>query len=113
FVQLYSANFTNVGKWPHFEIQILRYSTLPHNATSVLQREFRVKPFDLIHPKENDDLLGTKVWRDAVGEPEESTGLTQLKDKIIEQDLGFEEFKSNSIYPQACRIKRLGEFGHL
>ncbi|HLT87335.1 MAG TPA: hypothetical protein VKZ57_07065 [Sphingobacterium sp.] len=83
FVQFYSANFTNVGKWPNFEIQILRYSMLPHNATSVLQMEFRVKPFDLIHPKENDDLLGTKVWRYELDKPEENIGLDKLKDHFI------------------------------
>ncbi|MBD1423405.1 hypothetical protein [Sphingobacterium chuzhouense] len=83
FIQFYSANFSNAGKWPNFEIQILRYSMLPHNATSALRKEFRVKPLDLIRSKENDDLLETKVWRYELDKPEENIGLDKLKDHFI------------------------------
>lgn len=83
FVQFYSANFANVGKWPNFEIQILRSSMSPHNATPTLHKEFRVKPLDLIHSKEDDDLLETKVWRYELDKPEENIGLEKLKDHFI------------------------------
>ncbi|RZF58564.1 hypothetical protein [Sphingobacterium corticibacterium] len=83
FVQFYSANFTNIGKWPNFEIQILRYSVSPHNATPILHKEFRVKPLDLLHTKENDHLLGIKVWRYELDKPEENIGLDKLKDHFI------------------------------
>lgn len=83
FVQFYSANFTNVGKWPNFEIQVLRSSMSLHNATPPLHKEFRVKPLDLIHSKENDDLLETKVWRYELDKPEENIGLDKLKDHFI------------------------------
>ncbi|TYR35140.1 hypothetical protein FXV77_14440 [Sphingobacterium phlebotomi] len=83
FVQFYSANFANVGKWPNFEIQVLRSSMSLHNATPPLHKEFRVKPLDLIHSKENDDLLETKVWRYELDKPEENIGLDKLKDHFI------------------------------
>ncbi|PRD51240.1 hypothetical protein [Sphingobacterium gobiense] len=83
FIQFYTANFTNVSKWPNFEIQILRYSMLPHNATTTLHKEFRLKPLDLIHPKENDELLGMKVWRYELDKPEENIGLDKLKTHFI------------------------------
>jgi len=83
FVQFYAANFTNVGKWPNFEIQILRYSVSPHNATPTLHKEFRIKPLDLMHAKENDDLLEAKVWRYELDKPELNIGLDKLQDHFI------------------------------
>ncbi|NGM66008.1 hypothetical protein [Sphingobacterium sp. SGR-19] len=83
FVQFYSANFSNLGKWPNFEIQILRYSMIQHNAVSVLDKELRIKPLDLIRSKENDDLLQVKVWRYELDKPEENIGLDKLKDHFI------------------------------
>ncbi|WP_437920796.1 hypothetical protein [Sphingobacterium sp. LRF_L2] len=83
FVQFYSANFTNVGKWPNFDIQILRHSTDAHTATSPIKKEFRVKPLDLINSKEMDEVLEAKVWRFELDKPEENIGLDKLKDHFI------------------------------
>ncbi|MFD1769361.1 hypothetical protein [Sphingobacterium suaedae] len=83
FLTFYSANFNNVGKWPNFEIQILRNSTQPHQPTDPIRREFRVKPMDLIQPKQTDDLLEKKVWKFELDKPEENIGLEKLADHFI------------------------------
>lgn len=83
FIQFYAANFKTVGKWPNFDIQILRHSKLPHPAKPALNKEFRVKPLDFIQPKENDDILETKVWRYELDKPEENIGLDKLQNHFI------------------------------
>src|SRR5690606_13209978 len=83
FVHFYSANFNQVGKWPNFDIQILRHADIPHNATSPIRREFRVKPLDLINSKESDEIIEGKVWRFELDKPDENIGLDKLKDRFI------------------------------
>lgn len=83
FVQFFTANFSAVGKWPHFEIQILRYSAQPRLLSAPLRKEFRVKPLDLIQSKDNDEIMDAKVWRFELDKPEENIGLDKLKDHFI------------------------------
>lgn len=83
FIQFYAANFSNIGKWPNFEIQMLRYSKQSHDAIPVLRKELRIKPMDVTHAKENDDILREKVWRFELDKPKENIGLDKLKDHFI------------------------------
>ncbi|WDF69408.1 hypothetical protein PQ465_03250 [Sphingobacterium oryzagri] len=83
FVQVYTANFNSVGKWPNFAIHILRYSTQAHSPLPPLQKEFRVKPLDLIQSKDHDEITDSKVWRFELDKPEENIGLDKLKDHFI------------------------------
>lgn len=82
-VQFYTANFNSVGKWPNFDIQILRYSVQAHTSLPPLRKEFRVKPLDLIQSKDHDDIVDAKVWRFELDKPEENIGLDKLKDHFI------------------------------
>lgn len=83
FVPFYAGNFSQVGKWPSFEIQILRHSPTAHQATPFIQREFKVRPLDLIQPQERDPLLERKAWRYQLDKLEENIGLDKLKDHFI------------------------------
>jgi len=83
FIQFYTANFSNIGKWPNLDIQILRFCKSPHIAVETLSKEFRVKPVDIIHSKETDDILEDKIWRFELDKPEENIGLDKLKDHFI------------------------------
>ena len=83
FVLFYSANFANVSKWPTLDIQILRFYPQQHNATAPIQKEFRVKPLELIHSKEVEELMGVKAWRYELDKPQEQIGLDKLKDHFI------------------------------
>jgi len=83
FVQFYTANFNSVGKWPTFDIQILRHSGQPRLSTAPIRKEFRVKPMDLILSKEQDPIMDTKIWRFELDKPEENIGLDKLKDHFI------------------------------
>ena len=83
FLQFYSANFSNVGKWPTFQIQILRHSNSQHAPTLPINKEFRIKPLELINSKEDDEIMNAKVWRFELDKPEENIGLDKLKDHFI------------------------------
>lgn len=83
FLQFYSANFSNVGKWPTFQIQIIRHSATPQAPTLPINKEFRVKPLELINSKEDDEIMEAKVWRFELDKPEENIGLDKLKDHFI------------------------------
>lgn len=83
FIQFYTANFSNIGKWPNLEIQILRHSKQPYDAVQMLRKELRVKPMDITHSKVNDDVLGEKMWRFELDKPEENIGLDKLKEHFI------------------------------
>lgn len=83
FSTFYSANFNQVGKWPNFQVQIIRHSKMFHTATNPIDKEFRVKPMDLILSKEHDEILDTKVWLFELDKPEENIGLNKLKDHFI------------------------------
>jgi len=83
YLQFYAANLSNLGKWPNFEIHILRHSQQVHPAQQALRKEFRVKPMDLIQTPENDELMDQKVWRFELDKPEENIGVDKLKDHFI------------------------------
>jgi len=83
FLQFYSANFSNVGKWPTFQIQILRHSNSQRMPLLPINKEFRVKPLALINSKEEDEIINAKVWRFELDKPEENIGLDKLKDHFI------------------------------
>ncbi|SMG34556.1 hypothetical protein [Sphingobacterium psychroaquaticum] len=83
FVQVYSANFSNLGKWPTFQIQIIKHSKHPHQPTAPIDKEYRVKPLDLVNSKELDEIMDSKVWLFELDKPEENIGLDKLKDHFI------------------------------
>lgn len=83
YLQFYSANFSNLGKWPTFQIQILKHSKTAQTPSEPLDKEFKVKPMDLINSKEQDEIMETKVWRFELDKPEENIGLNKLKDHFI------------------------------
>lgn len=82
-LQFYTANFSQVGKWPTFEIQIIRFTKTVQKATQPIIKEIRVKPLDLIQSKDFDEVLDTKVWSFELDKPEENIGLDKLKDHFI------------------------------
>ncbi|GHE38397.1 hypothetical protein [Sphingobacterium griseoflavum] len=83
FIQFYTANFSSMGKWPNFDIQILRHSTQANLSTEPISKAFRVKPLDLIQSKEHDPIMEAKVWRFELDKPEENIGVDKLKDHFI------------------------------
>lgn len=83
FAQFYAANFSNIGKWPNFDIQIIRYSRRPHDAVQVIRTTLRVKPVEITSSKENDTVLGEKVWRIELDKPDENIGVDKLKEHFI------------------------------
>lgn len=83
YAQFYIANFSSVGKWPSFHIQIVKHSKIAHQQQQVLSREFRVKPLELIKSKERVDMLSEKVWLYELDKEEEDIGLDKLKTHFI------------------------------
>lgn len=83
FVQFHTSNFSNVGKWPNMEIQIIRYSREPQQSTRPITKEFKVKPVDLLEHKENDEIVDAKVWRFELDKPDENINMDKLKDHFI------------------------------
>jgi len=83
FAQIYTANFSSVGKWPTFQLQIIRHSRLSQSQTQPISKEFRVKPLDLINSKERVEMLNEKVWLYEIDKPEEDIGLDKLKSHFI------------------------------
>ena len=83
FAQFFTANFSTVGKWPNFQIQIIRHTRLTQTQTQPISKEFRVKPLDLINSKERVDMLNDKVWLYEIDKVEEDIGLDKLKSHFI------------------------------
>lgn len=83
YAQIYTANFSSVGKWPTFQLQIIRHSRLSQSQTQPISKEFRVKPLDLINSKERVEMLNEKVWLYEIDKPEEDIGLDKLKSHFI------------------------------
>lgn len=83
YAQFYIANFSAVGKWPTFHIQIIQHSKVAHAQTQPLSKEFRVKPLDLINSKERVEMLNAKVWLYELDKEEEDIGLGKLKSHFI------------------------------
>lgn len=83
FAHVYTANFSNVGKWPTFQIQIIRHCRQLQLQTSPINKEFRIKPLDLINSKERIEMLNAKVWLYEIDKQEEDIGLDKLKSHFI------------------------------
>lgn len=83
FAQFYTANFSAVGKWPTFQLQIIRHTRLAQTQTQPISKEFRVKPLDLINSKERVEMLNDKVWLYEIDKIEEDIGLDKLKSHFI------------------------------
>jgi len=83
YAQIYTGNFSSVGKWPTFQLQIIRHSRLSQTQTQPISKEFRVKPLDLINSKERVEMLNEKVWLYEIDKPEEDIGLDKLKSHFI------------------------------
>lgn len=83
FNQLYTANFANIGKWPNFHIQIIRHSHTAQKQTPPLNKEFRIKPMELINSKERVEMLNEKAWLFELDKIEEDIGLDKLKSHFI------------------------------
>lgn len=83
YAQFYTANFSAVGKWPTFHLQIIRHTRMQQTQTQPISKEFRVKPMDLILSKERVDMLNDKVWLFEIDKEEEDIGLDKLKSHFI------------------------------
>ena len=83
YAQIYTANFSAVGKWPTFQLQIIRHSRTAQSQTQPISKEFRVKPLDLINSKERVEMLDEKVWLYEIDKKEEDIGLDKLKSHFI------------------------------
>ena len=83
YAQIYTANFSTVGKWPTFQLQIIRHARQSQTQTQPISKEFRVKPLDLINSKERVEMLNDKVWLYEIDKPEENIGLDKLKSHFI------------------------------
>lgn len=83
YAQFYTANFSAVGKWPTFHLQIIRHTRMQQTLTQPISKEFRVKPMDLILSKERVDMLNDKVWLFEIDKEEEDIGLDKLKSHFI------------------------------
>lgn len=76
--EFYTANFSTLGKWPLFIVQILRHTEESVIPNTPLSKEIRVKPFDLNNPKKRSDVLDGKAWLFEL-DKEENIGLEKLK----------------------------------
>lgn len=83
YAQFYTANFSAVGKWPTFQLQIIRHTRQSQTQTQPISKEFRVKPLDLINSKERVEMLNDKVWLYEIDKVEEDIGLDKLKSHFI------------------------------
>jgi len=83
FLQVYSANFSSIGKWPAFQIQLLRFHNQSHNIQPTLTKEIKIKPMDLMQNKIKNDLLEEKVWQYEIDKIEEKMDLDKLKNHFI------------------------------
>lgn len=83
YAQIYTANFATIGKWPTFQIQIIRHTRQSSIQTQPISKEFRVKPLELINSKERVEMLNDKVWLYEIDKIEENIGLDKLKSHFI------------------------------
>lgn len=81
--QIYTANFSNIHKWPSLEFQIIRTSRRAHSTVAPLERTIKVKALDLINSKENSEVLPEKAWLFELDKIEENIGLDKLKAHFI------------------------------
>ena len=83
FMQFYSANFANVGKWPSFRIQIIRHYPLAQNVYEPIVLEQRIKPLDLTNQKQRNETLDEKIWFYELDKPQENIGLDKLVNQFV------------------------------
>lgn len=83
FSQVYMSNFSTMGKWPTFHIQIIRHTKLQQNKNEPINKEFRVKPMELINSKERVEMLNEKAWVFELDGKEENIGIDKLKSHFI------------------------------
>lgn len=83
YAQVYTANFSTVGKWPTFQFQLIRHARSQQTQTQPISKELRVKPLDLINSKEMNNILSEKVWLFELDKKEENIGLDKLKSHFI------------------------------
>lgn len=79
YAAFYTANFSSVGKWPVFIIQILRYTEDPISRTEPISKEIRIRPFDLNGSKQRSDVLNDKAWLFELDKENEDIGLDKLR----------------------------------
>lgn len=83
FTQCYTANFSSIGQWPTFYIQIIRHCSTEHILVQPLSKEIRIRLSDLSHAKERIDMLQEKLWLFELDAPNEDIGLDKLKSHFI------------------------------
>lgn len=83
FAQVYTANFSSLGKWPTLQIQIIRHSRISQTQTPPLSKDFRVKPMDLVNSKERIEMLTEKVWLYELDKEQVDIGLDKLKTHFV------------------------------
>ena len=83
FIQFHTANFTNIGKWPNLDIQILRFSQMPQQVTHPIVTEIKIRPIDLLNEKVPDEIIGSKVWTFELDTLKENINIDKLKDHFI------------------------------
>ncbi|MHC8948319.1 hypothetical protein [Sphingobacterium hungaricum] len=83
FLQVYSANFSAIGKWPTFQIQLLRFHHESQNLQPAITKEIKVKSMDLMQNKVKSELLEDKVWQYELDKIEENINLDKLKSHFI------------------------------
>lgn len=83
FNQIYMANFVSIGKWPTFQLQIIKHSKQSQPKNLPISRDIRVKPLDLINSKEYVEMMNEKLWLFEIDKVEEDIGLGKLKSHFI------------------------------
>ncbi|NGF56335.1 hypothetical protein G5B35_17655 [Parapusillimonas sp. SGNA-6] len=83
FAQCYTANFSSIGQWPTFYIQIIRHCPTEQTLVQPLSKEIRIRFSDLGHAKERVEMLQEKVWLFELDKKEEDIGIDKLKSHFI------------------------------
>lgn len=78
-LQFYSANFSAIGKWPTFVLQILRMYEQPHEPLATLETEIRIRPVDINEKKRTIEQLDTKGWLFQLDAAPTDIGIQKLK----------------------------------
>lgn len=76
--KFYTSNFSNIGKWPTFQIQLLKYSANVQTPHPPLSKQIRFKLSDLSNAKSRLDVLEEKAWIQQLDKSEEDLKLERL-----------------------------------
>lgn len=77
--RFYSANFSNIGKWPLLQVQLLKYTDSMQALQQPISKQIRFRPADISNnPKAKLDTLEEKAWVLQVDKPEEDLKLERL-----------------------------------